>query len=130
MDIEDIKRQFKELIFMQYGYNYYCDASDVSDLYEAFLILAEDQQSQLTNLKTENESLKKSKWISVDDRLPEIRSDELNFEVSTVLVVSEKGSIQIKLASQLIDTMIEGSYYYKIFTHWQPLPNGEGLINN
>ena len=61
-------------------------------------------------------------WISVKDKLPEVRLDKLNFEISIVLVVSEKGSIQIQLASQLIETMIEGSYYYKIFTHWQPLP--------
>ena len=67
-------------------------------------------------------SEKQNNWISVDDKLPEIILDEHDMVINNVLVCSEKGNVQIQLSSQLHDTMKEGSFYYKIFTHWQPLP--------
>jgi hypothetical protein len=65
---------------------------------------------------------KSNKWISVDDRLPELVLDN-GYCNDNVLVCSEKGNIDVMGVAELLETMKDDTHWsYKVFTHWQPLP--------
>ena len=114
MDIERIKKEFEEETEKSH--------IDHNGNYEYGYV--EKLEDTMQELQKENESLKccgTNDWVSVDDRLPEPVIVD-GFETKSVLVYSDNGYIQMQTCSQVHDTMIKGTYYYKIFTHWMELP--------
>ncbi|HEY1044976.1 MAG TPA: DUF551 domain-containing protein [Bacteroidia bacterium] len=74
-------------------------------------------QSKTASLQKEIEELKASKWISVEDRLPENTGQ--NFS-EKVLILYDSGVISVVFYDyEFNDWSI---LHHPIVTHWQPLP--------
>lgn len=101
MDIEGIESILESLE------NYTTPCSDIA-------VKLGEVRDFITQLKTENERLKSDKWISADDRLPEMDVDVLCF-----------CKCVDNTTYHSIDSLIYADTWANNFnnvTHWQPLP--------